>query len=282
MERPPWSSNQLKKLGVSIRDGLPLPQGAPTYDDVLLWYNELAIEVQSVISQHPWSGILGDRPVEVTSRAKTIDTLREKLQRDHSTPLASIQDLAGVRLEAEMSLDEQDLIAEEICALFQQAEGSVHDLRSHPHSGYRAVHVWLRIPWRVEVQIRTHMQGEWANMYESAADYFGRSIRYDELPQDEQRAILVAALQAVSVNQVAGIESLRNQAESLRVFNSNMLSGLDQFDLEDTLPSPIAEALDIRAEIEERLTRAQDEEREMRSTLAALKGMFDSMTGQGG
>ena len=104
------------------------------------------------------------------------------------------------------------------------------------------------------------MQGEWANMYESAADYFGRAIRYDEIPAGKDEASLVSALREISTRRVAGIESLRNEAEALRRLNSNMLSGLDQFDFDDTLPSSIGEALDIRAEIDERLARAQSEE----------------------
>lgn len=62
----------------------------------------------------------------------------------------------------------------------------MRDLRDNPHSGYRAVHVWLRLPGgRVEVQIRTVGQSAWANTYERIGDLLGRGIRYNEMPEDQ-------------------------------------------------------------------------------------------------
>lgn len=88
-----------------------------------------------------------------------------------------------MRFEAEMSLGEQRAVAETIALLFEHdPEYAVHDLLSTPHSGYRALHVWLRLPERVEVQVRTQLQGAWANLYEEAGDLFGRGIRYGEPP----------------------------------------------------------------------------------------------------
>lgn len=123
------------------------------YDDVMLWYNDVAAEVQRFVEALDWQPLLGERTFEVTSRSKTLDTLRQKLRRDRSTPLPSVQDVAGVRFEAEMSLDEQDAIAQAIAGMYGQQPSSLKDLRSNPHSGYRAVHVWLRLPVRVEVQV---------------------------------------------------------------------------------------------------------------------------------
>lgn len=277
MRDPGWTANQLKRLGVSIRDEDQSRSPKLTYHDVLLWYNEWAVEVQSKIAAHDWSALLAGRAVEVTSRPKTLDTLRQKLQRDRATPLPRIQDVAGVRFEAEMSLDDQDKVATEICRILGQPSDAIRDLRVTPHSGYRAVHVWVRSPWRAEVQVRTHLQGEWANMYESAADFFGRSIRYDTLPPREEDARLVRGLRTVSTDRIVRIERLRNEAERLKRENVNALRELDFHDPEDTLPTHIAEAMDVRADIDERLDRAQSAESEMRSTLVNLKSIFDSI-----
>ena len=216
MKRMPWSTNQLKRLSRQIRDGGPAQPGVPTYRDVMLWYNDLAESVQSRIARLDWTPLLGNRSFEITSRPKTIDTLRQKLRREPSTPLPSVQDIAGVRFEAEMTLDEQDAVVTAIAGVFGHPEHEcVRDLRDRPHSGYRAVHLWLRLDARVEVQVRTHLQGAWANMYEVAADVFGREIRYDELPRSPQDRDIVDALQKLSTSRVARIERNRNEIASL-------------------------------------------------------------------
>lgn len=209
----PWSSNSLKNLSRHIRDGTEPPANLPSYSDIILWYNDVAIEVQRQISALDWVPLLGDRSFEVTSRPKTIDTLRQKLMRDPGTPLPSVQDVAGVRFEAEMSLNEQDAVAGAIAGLYDHGPDDIKDLRRGPHSGYRAVHVWLRLPARVEVQIRTHLQGAWANAYEAAADTMGRDIRYGTLPVDDAERELVKALQSLSTGTLAQFETMRNDKE---------------------------------------------------------------------
>jgi len=200
----------LKKLGFCIRDETPIPDSLPSYDEVMVFYNDLAADTQSKIAGLDWASLLDDRVPEVTSRPKTIDTLRQKLQRDRSTPLSSVQDVAGVRFEAEMTLDEQDAVANAIAGYFgHDLETCTRDMRTNPHSGYRAVHLWLKLPGRVEVQIRTHLQGQWANTYEAAADVLGRGIRYDEVPEDDAGKLLVDSLQQLSIDGIGVLEDRR-------------------------------------------------------------------------
>lgn len=209
MEKPPWSNSQLRLLGTKIREGSSGYDNDPSYDAVMSYVNGLAISAQTRLDTLDWEPLLGTRNPEVTSRPKTIETLGQKLQRDPATPLQSVQDIAGVRFEAEMSLDEQDSVAEAVAGMFnERREDSERDMRESPHSGYRAVHVWLRLPARVEIQIRTHLQGMWANMYESAADTLGRRIRYDELPRDSTSRQTVTDLHRLSA-QIAEIENKR-------------------------------------------------------------------------
>lgn len=212
----PWSTSELRRLSHHIRDGKAQREGDPSYSDVMLWYNDLAAAVQKKISSLDWPPLLLDRPFEVTSRPKTIDTLREKLQRDHATPLQSVQDIAGVRFEAEMSLDEQDAVVHAICGVFDHDPAdAVRDMRYAPHSGYRGVHIWLRLPSRVEVQVRTHLQGMWANTYESAADVFGRHIRYGRYPDDVMDKNIVEGLQRISLERISRIELDRNEMATI-------------------------------------------------------------------
>lgn len=210
--RPPWSGNQLRRLGESIRDGTPAPASGPSYSDVVIWYDDLAAGVQDVLRSLDWESLLTGRQPRITSRSKTIDTLREKLQRSRATPLNNVQDVAGVRFEGDMTLDEQDIVADAIAAAFDHGPDAVHDIRATPHCGYRAVHVWLKLPQgRVEVQVRTLVQGMWANAYEAAADLLGRAIRYGELPSDPEAAQFVRTLQKLSIERAAIFEKERQQ-----------------------------------------------------------------------
>jgi len=262
----PWPGKRIRALGVSIRDGVPPPSSCPDYGDVIAWFDDLAVMVQSDLDSLDWDALLQGRPYRVTSRAKTVDTLREKLKRDHSTPLESVQDVAGVRFEADMTLDEQDAVAHAIAAMFLQPPSSIHDLRADPHAGYRAVHVWLRLPARVEVQVRTTLQGEWANAYEAFADLAGRGVRYGEVPDDPAMAELMGQLQALSVQHCARIEEEINRLD------------LAARGLRDQLGSADAEnAGEVRRRISERSLAVQEAKvrfeeglREMRQSFGLL------------
>lgn len=167
------------------------------YNDVMLWHNELAAEIAAVLYTTNWRSCSSDL-FDITARPKTIDTLVQKLQRERKLTLDDVQDLAGVRIDADITLDVQTALADEIAAHFGE-RSRVRDLRDDPHSGYRAVHVWLRLPaGRVEVQIRTVPQSEWANTYERLGDRFGRGIRYDETPETEAARTMVAVMHQIS------------------------------------------------------------------------------------
>lgn len=185
------------------------------------WYDGLGAAVQDVLRELDWESLLYDRPrPEITSRAKTIDTLRDKLRRTPNRPLSSVQDVAGVRFECMMTLEEQDVVASAIAAAFDHGPKSVKDLRAEPHWGYRAVHVWLRLPQgHVEVQVRTHLQGAWANAYEALADVLGRGIRYGERSVYSHPDIdkMVADFQELSTVAVVAAEELRQQRASLQM-----------------------------------------------------------------
>jgi len=267
MEACPWGTNELKRLSVHIRDSTPPGTNHPSYADVMGWYNDLAARVQQEIAGLNWPPLLLDRPFEVSSRAKTIDTLRQKLLRDPSTPLPSVQDIAGVRFEAEMSLDEQDAVVTAICGMYNQDPSTVvRDMRTVDHSGYRAVHIWLRLPARVEVQVRTHLQGLWANTYEAAADVFGRGIRYNELPDDPEERTTIARLRELSTNSIASMERDRNEISTIDLTLGDLVrNGITDIPEED-----VRRLDELRARYkgnEERLQTALVQLREFFSTL---------------
>ena len=270
MLESPWSNARLKKLSRHIREGTPTPSGVPSYDEVMLWYNDVAADVLQKIEGLDWTPLLGDRPFEVSSRSKTIDTLRQKLRRDRNTPLPFVQDVAGVRFEAEMSLDEQDAVAHAIAGMYGHGHDSIKDLRADPHSGYRAVHVWLRLPVRVEVQVRTHMQSAWANVYEAAADVFGRDIRYGWYPEDPTAREIVERLHDLSMRTIATMEEMRN-AKATELLRLSDLADAD---------APIFDS-EVRDRLEREWTRRREAEQEFSEELQRIHDQFRSMQRRG-
>lgn len=124
----------------------------------------------------------GSNTYIISGRVKTESTLLQKLRRMGTTPISNIQDVAGLRFDSSLTLTDQSKVAE----VFRNAflvEGAkrvdIRDLREDSHSGYRAIHLHIRSELgRAEMQIRTALQSKWANLYEEAADIYGRDIRY--------------------------------------------------------------------------------------------------------
>lgn len=229
---PPWSKSALKRLSLSLRDGRPAPLDCPSYEEVLVWYEDLAAEVTQHLQGIDWPRT-DDRlqTVQITFRAKTIDTLREKLRRTPTISLGYVQDVAGVRIEADMSTATQDVVTHAVAATFGHGESSIKDLRAEAHSGYRAVHVWLRLPaGRVEVQVRTRLQGQWANAFEALADFVGRGIRYGDMPSGSAERKIVTDVIDLSINNLSGIEAEGNELAAMQNrldhFRELVVSGL--------------------------------------------------------
>lgn len=194
---PDWTNGDLRRLGDALAAGSTSIEMHDRYNAVMFWHNDLAAEVAATLYITNWQACPPDR-FDITARPKTIDTLVQKLQRERRLTLDQVQDVAGVRIDADITLDEQTALAEEVAAHFGE-RSRVRDLRDNPHSGYRAVHVWLRLPpGRVEVQIRTVAQSAWANTYERIGDLLGRGIRYNEMPEDDDAREMVEAMHRMS------------------------------------------------------------------------------------
>lgn len=202
-DAPSWSKTKMNKLGKALLSGDDVPAGCPTYNEVMLWHHELAAEVARIIRETRWSTrdpTLRNLQIRVSSRGKTVDTLVQKLERS-KIGLEAIQDLAGVRVDGDFTLTQQTAIANAMTKVFSVDERGKRDLRANPRSGYRAYHLWVRCPaGRVEIQIRTEAQSEWANTYERLGDLLGREIRYDELPSDAGPRDLVLQLHDVAAD----------------------------------------------------------------------------------
>lgn len=126
--------------------------------------------------------------LECTTRLKNLGTVAEKLRREEGMALPRVQDIAGVRVVV-ADLGQQDEVVDQIPGAWRGCR--VRDRREEPSpGGYRAVHLIVKQDDRpVEVQVRTALQHQWAEVFEKMGDRWGRSIRYNGPPAwrgDEQ------------------------------------------------------------------------------------------------
>ncbi|MBV9140461.1 MAG: hypothetical protein JO115_06035 [Pseudonocardiales bacterium] len=157
----------------------------PASDDIellqklLLAYDEPLAIAMDLVRHH-----LRQEP---TSRIKTTRAILDKLHRNGGSILKGMQDLAGMRIVSDCDRQEQDRLAEDLMRLFTEYGDPLPkriDRREHPSHGYRAVHVIVYINGApVEIQLRTKLQHEWANLFEKLVDRVGRGIRYGEPPE---------------------------------------------------------------------------------------------------
>lgn len=205
---PRLSANRIKRLGAALREERLTEESEfwPTYVDYLTRCDQVRAEVESRVRASLPQGVI------VTGRTKSRDTLREKLQRTPTIQLPNIDDVIGVRVVGDFTLSEQDAIAD---ALGSEFDGALktRDRRSEPSAGYRALHVIVKAEdSRAEIQVRTRLQAEWADVFERLADKWGRQIRYG-LPPDpdsagviEARETHIRAIQELSTKYIASYE----------------------------------------------------------------------------
>ncbi|MFN8096977.1 MAG: RelA/SpoT domain-containing protein [Dermatophilaceae bacterium] len=166
----PISRSALQSLGRRLAKSTATEADWEKLYEVLEHYRLASVEAQELLRQVGF---------ELTARVKSRDTLIDKIRTGSS--LASIQDVAGIRLDPCADLDEQDDIVLQVGRLFE--EGSVvKDRRPEPNHGYRAVHVVVTcqaLP--VEIQVRTILQNGWAQIIERMGDRWGRGLRYGQV-----------------------------------------------------------------------------------------------------
>lgn len=205
---PGLSRKEIEALGRALRAGDVIPGSTTwvTYTTYLAEQDGLRQEVEGRVRS-----LLGT-DVTITGRTKSTDTLREKLIRTPSIQLPYIRDVIGIRVVADTDLSGQDNIVERLRAEFGD-KTQIIDRRVEPESGYRAVHVIVRVGvTRAEIQVRTALQAQWADLYERLADTWGRQIRYGSDPDPDTsgdvsgRRRVIRDLQQVSLEFIAQFE----------------------------------------------------------------------------
>ena len=225
-ENPPMSKSKIHEMGSVLRkNGVIALDDWETY---LLHQEEIVSELARKLNDFVDSKVIpggktteeiivpGSGTYKVTRRVKSVVSLKEKLRRMPKTPLERIQAVAGARLDCDVTLTQQQRIAKGLYDLFTECGANrvdIKDLRDGSHSGYRAIHLHLRFPAGfAEVQVRTALQSRWANVYETAADIFGRQIRY----LHEGTEVLLLPEAEINMKLLCELSTLIAQVEEMR------------------------------------------------------------------
>lgn len=225
----PWGKSKMTKLRKAIVEGDAGIDGL-SYSDVYDWYMQIIWHIAEAVGAINLSG-LDIREPYISYRVKTADTLRDKLIRTPGLQIPYIHDLMGIRFAGDMSLGTQDLLVERMSSNLPVHD--VLDLRNNPHSGYRAVHLILKLSNGAfaELQVRTLFQDLWANCFELLADMYGRDIRYGGLPSSNDNGIVNIMLEfskAFSVLENAEPEKYAEYRDDLLQKMKKLRDGLER------------------------------------------------------
>ncbi|MEX8031659.1 hypothetical protein AB6V29_01340 [Microbacterium sp. 20-116] len=208
-ERAQLGTKALQRLGSSLASADPLtPAQEDLYQAFIIDADTRRVILQDLMDRLlvAASGALPRLAVASTGRTKTRATLVEKLRREPHIKLPSIRDVAGIRVVADCSLLELEMMAGVIQEAISAAplqewgfgETRLIDRLSSPMFGYRALHLEVRLSGApAEIQFRTQMQHEWAQFMELLCDRWGREPRYGlplAEPDEEKLAVKTAIL----------------------------------------------------------------------------------------
>jgi ppGpp synthetase/RelA/SpoT-type nucleotidyltranferase len=172
------TKSQIERLGYRLLGSTqPAADDLAALHELLLIYGDALADAAASVQR--------DLGIVPTARIKTTGTILEKLERHGGSWLKSIQDIAGMRIVGSFGRVGQDVLAAQLVELFADAgrRPKVVDRRADPSHGYQAVHVIAFIgSVPVEIQVRTQLQHQWADLFEKLADRIGRGIRYGEPP----------------------------------------------------------------------------------------------------
>lgn len=136
--------------------------------------------------------------VEVSQRLKRIPTIYDKLQREPTLALSTMQDIGGCRAVL-ASIDE----VRRVEARLRKNRPAViyNDYIARPRaSGYRGVHIVVTYDERrIEVQLRTQVMHAWAITVERLSGRIGQNLRGDGEPAIQ--ALLEAISRAMALEE---------------------------------------------------------------------------------
>lgn len=187
------SKNQLKKVGDQIRyraEGRPLTlDGEQAEADARLVKNWRSAHSPALTTSRIGLGTIVSRLLDmesqaglVTQRLKRYESIVAKLVRTRPR-LGEIDDIAGCRAVLP-SLSLVRTVHDELGRARKLEIDRVRDYNTEPHSGgYRALHLCCRRDgFKIEIQLRTRLQQEWAELVEEWDSALGSDLKHEDAP----------------------------------------------------------------------------------------------------
>lgn len=164
-----FSNNQIDKLGERLKAGSPSDEDLT----MLSAYRNSFAEAANLVADKVRE--LSGLPVAIRS-LKTTLSIVAKLKRDGVKQLSAMQDIGGCRVTV-VNLADQNELTEKLMSAFPDAK--LYDRVLRPSNGYRAKHLVVKAhSKRIEIQVRTFWQNQWALISERLADFYGQEIKY--------------------------------------------------------------------------------------------------------
>jgi hypothetical protein len=171
------SKKQLKAVGRALAAGSMTAEQRADLDALLILADQAALSAEVTV-QAALDASWPDAKFVVRGRAKSKETLAEKLNRMGPHTLPIIRDLAGIRVVGKMSRRQQDQVMSDACRALGYEKPKLIDRRQSPSFGYRALHAELVYQGcKIEVQVRTELRHLWADAYEGSPTPSG--VRFD-------------------------------------------------------------------------------------------------------
>lgn len=156
--------------------------------------------------------------IEVTQRLKRVPTILDKLRREPTMQLASMQDLGGCRTVLD-SIDEVRRVQKRLAK--NRPPIRVSDYIGTPRtSGYRGVHVVVSYKGRaIEVQLRTKVMHEWAITVERLSGRLQEDLKSSMGPEPllQLLAVISEAMALEELGRVVGADLLTRISELRRL-----------------------------------------------------------------
>lgn len=234
------SKNQLDKLGERI--AMSKNELCQQDIDMLQEYRKTFKDpLANVFSELKEAATKVDSQCIVTYRIKRIDTIIRKLRRYYNHPngrmsLSSIGDIAGCRCiilrnDNKKIYKIRDLLVKKYGNNIIGSEK--HDYIENPKdSGYRSLHLYIKDPIsnrKVEIQLRTIEQHNWATLVEIIDLVFNKKIKEGQISKDLQRFLFLFSkkdnLTRREIDEVIKIEKRKNIYKQMcKIFSRNYLN----------------------------------------------------------
>lgn len=197
MAGPPLASfgslGDVRRAGDVLRQAQIAHGQTPTLDEVrrarevVEAYRSAHVAPMHAAYRGLWSCLATEGfDLDVSRRLKRLPTIEDKLRRLPTMDLSSMQDIGGCRAVL-TTQDQVQRVVERFCANSlkrNRQRDKVRDYVGLPRpSGYRAVHIYTRYQGRrIEVQLRTREQDDWAKIVEDLTSKTGIDFKSGDGP----------------------------------------------------------------------------------------------------